>query len=246
MKKQLLIIAISLGLCTFLNAQNLDLQTLNGSSIDGSTYYIYDSGTNLAETHFQVSNSSSMSINFGVKIYNISNPTNAFLQVCFGSTCFDSSTGNQFTDGTANTPAGGSYSNLKVAPMSWGWVAGDSAVWRVTVYDVNNVNDSSSAIIVWKVAGVSVDEFSAKNVSMNVYPNPIVNNATFNYDIKNIANKKAALVIYDVLGNTVKQYSISQNNGKIILKASDFNRGIYFYSIKVNNVAIKTDRLVIQ
>lgn len=165
MIKKLLFIATIL-ISNYSFAQNLDLKDNLNNSIDGHTYYFYNSGPILANTKLHVGNSSGDSINFDCSVWEMSNPTLSEWQVCFGTSCYIANDGdpNAQTFSFATAPAGGIYPDLKVAPFSFGWVVGDFGVWRVRVFDNANPIDSSTCYIVWTVAGKPAGDISGNTI----------------------------------------------------------------------------------
>ncbi|PJA09368.1 MAG: hypothetical protein COX70_01900 [Flavobacteriales bacterium CG_4_10_14_0_2_um_filter_32_8] len=163
-KKLLFITTILTATSSF--AQNLDLKDNMNNSIAGQTYYIYNSGPNMANTKFHVGNSSGSPINFDCSLWEMSNPTLSEWQVCFGTSCYIANDGdpNAQNFSFATAPATGIYPDLKVAPFSFGWVTGDFGVWRVRVFDNANPIDSSTCYIVWTVAGTPTGDIDANTM----------------------------------------------------------------------------------
>ena len=72
----------------------------------------------------------------------------------------------------------------------------------------------------------------------SVYPNPANDVLHVNYT----SEKEAAFIMYDVLGNEV--YSDLLTNSKRI-QLSDFEAGIYFYTLSVNGLKTEVQKLII-
>ena len=120
--------------------------------------------------------------------------------------------------------------------------------------DVNG----NGVIDIWEVSGdengngvidggevMSVDRINDKDVNLSAYPNPVLNNLTINYSIdKNVEN--GTLDLYDVLGQKISTYNLSDNKGRLNINVSDLNAGVYFYSIKIDDKAIKTERVIVK
>lgn len=232
-----------LGLSSLINAQSLQLLDVSNNPI-GANFTFWDSGANLAETKFHVKNNSSNTVTFYCKVYEISNPNNTDLQVCFGTQCFvanaGTSAGQVFMQASASAN-GGIYPDLKVAPFSFGWANGDSAVWKVTVYDANNPNDSVSTISTWKTTPASIDEIKGK-ISFELYPNPAQNviNITYNTAV----TQSVKVEFFDMLGKLIMSKNI--NKSITSMDVSGLKSGVYFYTIKVGNETIETKKLIIK
>jgi hypothetical protein len=76
-------------------------------------------------------------------------------------------------------------------------------------------------------------------------PNPFNQNTTIGYEIVNAFNK-AALYVYNFQGEQLKSFQIlSAGKGNIIIKASDFKPGIYFYDLIIDNKAVGTKKMIL-
>lgn len=307
MIKQLLFIT-AVACSTISLAQSLDLQDLGSGSIDGKTYYIYDSNTNLNETKFHVANNTSVGVDFNCKVYEIANNPASDWQVCFGTSCYVAndgvSAGQDFS--YATVPASSSYNDLKVAPFAFGWSAGDWGVWRITVYDTLDVSDSSSAYIywqfggtpsgdinsngiidgsdiagdvdmngvidgseiagdmngngvidVWEVSGdsngngiidngevLSIFDISSVDINYSLYPNPVSSMLTVNYSVDS-DGANMTLDVYDIVGKNISTRNLLSTKGQLKIDVSKMNAGVYFYTIRANGKALKTERVII-
>jgi hypothetical protein len=107
-------------------------------------------------------------------------------------------------------------------------------------------HSDSIAVVVKYVAGsgVGIDN-SMPNIQVsNLYPNPANNKVSINYDLNGANN--ARLEIRNILGSVVKSVEINETNGQVNIDVSNLTNGVYFYSFIVNDIAIKSTKLVIQ
>jgi hypothetical protein len=146
-------------------AQNLTLQDDQSNSIEGKTVYFYGNGSAMSETKLYVANGSASNIVFDARVYELANLPGSDLQICFGTACYTATAGisaAQFAyDAAAISPAMGYYNDFKVAPFAFSWSAGASAKWFVSVVNSTNLNDSSSACIIWTVDGTFAGDLNA-------------------------------------------------------------------------------------
>lgn len=111
-------------------------------------------------------------------------------------------------------------------------------------------NDSdhkdSIAVVVKYVAGsgVGIDDSKPSVDVSNLYPNPANNKVSINYNLNGANN--ARLEIRNILGSIVKSVDINETSGQVNVDVSNLTNGVYFYSFIVNEVAIKSTKLVIQ
>ncbi len=231
-----------------ISAQSLQLMDHFDNSIDGVNHNEYGNGLYLSETKFHVKNLTGTTVNYTAKAYEITNPTSQDLQICFGTQCYTASNGvaaGQTVAGSATIAGNDIDSSFKVAPFSFGWVAGDSAVWRITVHNVSNASDSSSSIIKWKVGTSGIVEVDVMEASFSAYPNPATNNLAINYNITGDV-KTSKIEVFDILGKSIATYGLNNAKGKLNLDVNKFNSGVYFYTIYANNQALRTERVIIK
>ncbi|PCI99877.1 MAG: hypothetical protein COB15_03570 [Flavobacteriales bacterium] len=103
----------------------------------------------------------------------------------------------------------------------------------------NNIIDNGETNL------TSVDELDANSVQLTAYPNPATDNLTISYVIDGNANN-ARMDVYDVLGQKVTSHALNSNKGQVNLKVDNLNAGVYFCSIKVDNKAIRTERVIVK
>lgn len=100
-------------------------------------------------------------------------------------------------------------------------------------YDVSNPNKK-------------VDEFDYKDLILSdVYPNPSNRIAQLDYQLKN-PNAKAKIAINSFIGNPVAEYELDPDRTSLVINVSDFNPGVYFYTLFVDNKNIVTKKLQVK
>ncbi|WP_339877286.1 T9SS type A sorting domain-containing protein [uncultured Algoriphagus sp.] len=93
---------------------------------------------------------------------------------------------------------------------------------------------------------IKVDEFDYKDLVLSdVYPNPSVRMAQFDYNFKNKA-VKAKITINSFIGNPIADYELDPERSTLAINVSDFNPGIYFYTLFLDNKNIVTKKLVVK
>lgn len=225
-----------------LSAQTFQIQDHLDNSIEGTNHYEYGSNLYLSETKFHVKNISGATATYSAKVYEIDNPKGSDLQVCFGSNCFTSS---QTITGTVNLGAGNTDTTFKAAPFTFAWGVGDSATWRVTIYNVANPNDSSSAVITWKENSTSINDLQSKDVAYKLYPNPATDVLKISYAFEGTV-VNPVIEVFDVLGQKVATHQLVSQSGVLKLNVSNMKAGVYFYSIRSGNETLKTERVMIR
>ncbi len=77
----------------------------------------------------------------------------------------------------------------------------------------------------------------------NPYPNPVTTQTKINYFIP-FSYNNATIVIRNIIGTTMKEYQILYQEGKITLDFSDFDEGIYFYSLIIDENIFLTKKII--
>ncbi len=245
-KKLLFITAIFVG--GYASAQTFELLDENNVNIDGMTIERAGTAASISETKFHVQNVSNNSAVYSCKVYEVTNVPGSDLQVCYGVACFTATagvSGAQTNTGYLSLLANQIDNTFKVAPFAFGWSSGDEATWRVVVYDTANVQDSTFAIVKWKVQGVSVDEIAANDVNFSAYPNPATNVLNLDYNFKTNVNV-ATVDVFDIVGKKVMSHQLNEQKATLKVDVSSLNAGVYFYTINADGKAIKTERVSIR
>lgn len=113
--------------------------------------------------------------------------------------------------------------------------------------DIETIIDSASVIITFVINPASVQQFISENSSLsNARPNPASNFTQIPYQIPSSINGNAQIVVKNLLGASVFTENVKPGNGKIYVNTSDFDAGIYFYSLVINNETYFTKKLVIK
>jgi len=249
MIKKLLFILTIISTATLTAQTTFDLLNSNDNSISGTNHYEFGDGPTLSGIKFHVKNLTGTTASYTCDVQEMSNVVaQTDLQVCYGTSCFVASGGDPLVQviGGSSTVAGAATDvTFKVAPFSFGWVVGDEATWRIVVRNVANANDTVSAVVTYKVTGVSIEEVLSSHVSITAYPNPAIDNLTVNYSIDGSADN-SRLDVYDVLGQVVSTHPLNRNKGTLNLNVDHLNAGVYFYTIKVNEKTVRTERLIIK
>ena len=122
--------------------------------------------------------------------------------------------------------------------------AGMSSITYV-FFNYNNPNDSSYVIVQYNASAGIPDAKKAAGMVSSPFPNPASSGTSFKYNL-GAEYPKASIQIYDLLYNKVDELKLNNAAGVVYLNTSDFNSGVYFYSLLINDKALFTRKLVIQ
>ncbi len=161
---------------------------------------------------------------------------------CLGDECFDPGV-DQFSK---KIEAGETISNLYFT-VETGLVTTLNS-FRFEVFPRGNPTMS-----IEHAFSLSVDEkpikslvFQSKDITIHdVYPNPVIDQATIDYRIHNELIK-AKVVIHNILGSPVGHYELPVFESKVKIQADEFTSGVYFYTVYLDNVGVLTRKLVVR
>ncbi|RLD25231.1 MAG: hypothetical protein DRI71_00155 [Bacteroidetes bacterium] len=88
--------------------------------------------------------------------------------------------------------------------------------------------------------------YRSNTVDLNdVYPNPATETAIFDYKIKNVS-KEAKIIIHNVLGSIAGEYKLNPFEQQLKVSVENYNPGVYFYSLYIDNEGVATKKLVVR
>jgi hypothetical protein len=130
-----------------------------------------------------------------------------------------------------------------------GFVGTTKIRYTFFVYEGSNEDytDSASVIMNFVVTPASVEQYILSNSTLNnARPNPANNFTSIPYSLPNSFNGDAQIVVKNILGSTVFSENLNSNNGKVNVNTSEFDAGIYFYSLVVNSQTFYTKKLIVK
>ncbi|TAE74700.1 MAG: T9SS C-terminal target domain-containing protein [Bacteroidetes bacterium] len=89
--------------------------------------------------------------------------------------------------------------------------------------------------ILYEEAGIKVNK---------IYPNPASEFAYIDYQINE--SIKAKITVRNLLGRVVAEYDLSKQENQIKMNVSDFESGVYFYTLSVDGKSIKAKKLIVE
>ena len=241
MKKYLFTLALILSVFA-LSAQSYTV-TLDGAVVEnGATYYIYGDGGDLAELNIEfkvTANENIRLIGEKVEIQNVESASNYF---CWGN-CFLSSV-------YVSDPVVMEAGQFEIFSMHYMYddviedVAGLEQIMKYYLYPANDPDDKFVINVTFKFSLDDVEDINSVAEISNAYPMPASSVVNFDYSFNSDVN--ADIAIYNMMGQEVLRNSISGMSGKASLNVSDLADGVYFYSLIVNGVVEKSNKLVIR
>jgi hypothetical protein len=127
------------------------------------------------------------------------------------------------------------YANAGQSTVRFTWTDVNSPSSNVS-YDVNFCVDTECVVGVQEVKQTA-------NIAQ-ISPNPVVTTSNITYDFATMPNG-GKMQIHNMVGGLVKEIILNDKSGAVVIKAADFESGIYFCSIQCDGKVFETKRLVI-
>lgn len=87
--------------------------------------------------------------------------------------------------------------------------------------------------------------FSDNSISVRkIYPNPASVAAYLDYNL--LQNIKAKVTIRNILGKVIKEYDLPRGERKIRIPTTEFDTGIYLYTLSINGQAKSSRKLIVK
>jgi hypothetical protein len=221
-----------------MNAQSIKLLKSDGSPIvDNSLVISVDNANALVEVPIFVKNLTGSNLEVMVKKYELEmvSGTEAYFcwDICYPNTSFQSTA---FLTANASDTIKDFSGDFKTA--------GNTGISKVmyTFFKNKATTDSASVTIEYQIVPVGIKDVDVIKQSISCYPNPVNDNLFFEYNLE--TNSKGEISIFDLTGKKVKQESITSSENNTQINVSDLNAGIYLWTIEVDGVPIKSDKLI--
>jgi hypothetical protein len=234
-----LVIAAS---CAF--AQSLTL-TYEGNPVgNGDTIELMVPELNsTVDYYLDVNNISDEDVTVRVYKENLEMVEGAIVSLCFAGSCYPPTTSSSGTivipaQSTLPHSSGDAFHFSYKTPM-----AGTSFV-RFVFANEDNYDDNASITfkLVYDPTSIVSTTMATK---MRAYPNPASDNVTIEYAYTgNSDNVK--LVVKNMLGTTLLTKKLDANGNKVKVDVSEYNAGIYFYSIEADGRPLITKKLLVK
>ena len=189
--------------------------------------------------HFE--NISGADLNYKIQLTNAALANGASCQMCFAGECLV----------VDISPVQSVAAGAKVTDFDLSYMYENTNVSRLTVNILSEENEVLQSFNVTYSQTleqlVSLDEVGkGVSLSLSASPIPATTNTTIRYAVPS-QYKKADIIIRNTLGSVVAKYNVvTGKKGKIDLNVSDFNSGIYFYSIIADGRVLSTKKLVVK
>ncbi len=165
-------------------------------------------------------------------------------QFCWGGLCYGTTTNTSFqslacpTNSTINFVGGGFHAVFNSGP---------ACIIRLVhykFYNIHNASDSTGITLRYICSTGIKEESKVEGNLSSIYPNPVSSSSIINYTL-DVTAKHAKITVSDILGKEVKQIPLNEKQGNVQINSNEFEAGVYFYSLKVDDKIITTKKLII-
>lgn len=242
MKKFILLISIIYIGSLTLFAQNISLLTSSGVVNNGDTitYTSTDPHASLV-SYMWVKNNSTQAIPVRVKKIELDTVPGSENYFCWAQ-CYLPQT---YIGDTLGIAAGFTNKSNFSGDYDANGNAGKTRIMYV-FYNDNDHNDSI-AFVAEYYAGSSVGIAMNKPVSAEarVYPNPAKNAITVEYQLSKLTDN-VKFEVRNILGSVVKDIKLNALSGQRKIDISGLQNGVYFYTIRIDDKVVISNKLIIQ
>lgn len=249
MKKLLLSLALIMSVMA-LSAQSFTVTEKESGNVveSGASYYVYGDGSELwGEPGGEMQIEFDVTANENLRIVGKKTPTNLVegttTWICFGS-CLIPSTEVQQTnpyplEADSTLVLSGHY-----MADDYTAVLGQEQHITLEIWNAETPEETFVINVTFKYSMEDVEENSVVEAFSNAYPMPA--NSVVNIDYSFSSSVNAMIAVYNMMGQEVMRSDVSGMSGKATLNVGDLTDGVYFYSLVVNGVVERSNKLVVR
>lgn len=164
------------------------------------------------------------------------------VKICFGEQCFDPK--KDLAKISLKLEPGQIYTDLYLE-FEMG-IATTRGSFELLFSNPENIRETFTVEARYEVAAESLSEFLHKDIQLSeIYPNPSNRIAQIDYELVN-PRAKAKITINSFIGNPIAEYELDPNRSSLMINVSDFQPGVYFYTLFVDNKNVVTKKLQVK
>ncbi|GMQ28286.1 T9SS type A sorting domain-containing protein [Algoriphagus confluentis] len=112
--------------------------------------------------------------------------------------------------------------------------------------NIENLRDNFIVEAKYEVEAEVANDFFHKDIQISeIYPNPSNRVAQLDYEIIN-PKSKAKISINSFIGNPIAEYELDPTRSSLVINVADFQPGVYFYTLFVDNKNVVTKKLQVK
>lgn len=242
MKKAFLALALIVSVMA-LSAQSYTVTDPDGTVVEsGATYNVFGLGNDWGELSIEFNVTANENVRLiGEKVENnvIEGTSNYFCWgQCLSPTIF-------ISDPFQMEPQQSEVFSMHFIADDYMTVLSMEQSMTYYLYEPSNPDDKFVINVIFKYSMDGVNDINAVEEFSNAYPMPASSVVNFDYSFNSSVNS-AMIAIYNMMGQEVMRSEISGMSGRHSLNISDLADGVYFYSLIVNGVVEKSNKLIVR
>ncbi|WP_026966218.1 T9SS type A sorting domain-containing protein [Algoriphagus terrigena] len=112
--------------------------------------------------------------------------------------------------------------------------------------NAENIRENFVVEARYEVANGSSTDFLHKDITLSeIFPNPSNRIAQLDYELVN-PKAKAKIAINSFIGNPIAEYDLDPERKSLVINVTDFQPGVYFYTLFVDNKNVVTKKLQVK
>jgi hypothetical protein len=112
--------------------------------------------------------------------------------------------------------------------------------------NAENIRENFVVEARYEVATGSSTDFMHKDIKLSeIFPNPSNRIAQLDYEMVN-PKAKAKITINSFIGNPIAEFELDPDRNSLVINVTDFQPGVYFYTLFVDNKNIVTKKLQVK
>jgi len=113
-------------------------------------------------------------------------------------------------------------------------------------FNIDNEDEQLTVVVKYVTTpnGI-IDQVMEDGYISEIYPNPATHFINLDYELTSKVNN-ANISVMNLLGSVVKNVEIDKNSTNLRLDISNLTKGVYFYSVVINNKVYKTKKLIVR
>ncbi len=164
------------------------------------------------------------------------------VKICLGDQCFDSK--KDLAKISLKLAPGEIYTDLYLE-FEMG-IAENRGNFDLFFVNKENIRENFVVEARYEVASASSLDFLHKDITLSeIYPNPSNQVAQLDYELVN-PNAKARIAINSFIGNPIAEYELDPRRNSLMINVSNFQPGVYFYTLFVDNKNVVTKKLQVK
>ncbi|MBC6367072.1 T9SS type A sorting domain-containing protein [Algoriphagus sp. AK58] len=164
------------------------------------------------------------------------------MRICFGDQCFDPK--KELAKISIKLSPGEIYTDFYLE-FELG-IAETRGSFDLFFVNAENIRENFIVEARYEVENVVKADFSYKDVKLSeIYPNPSNRIAQLDYELVN-PKAKAKITINSFIGNPIAEYELDPDRSSLVINVSEFQPGVYFYTLIVDNKNVVTKKLQVK